>query len=147
MATRSNIIVLRSDGVWSRQYCHFDGYLSGVGVDLDRHYRTQAKVERLAKLGALSFLAAKPNRTKGHTYATPVPGHVVAYGRDRGDKDCGPEIFDSLAAAWPDDESWIEFVYVWRDGAWFWADALEGTQALRPLADELRIIQGRAACA
>ena len=56
------------------------------------------------------------------------------YGRDRGEKDTEAAIFDSLAEAWPAEDTWTEFTYVWKDGAWFVADADEGSQSLTLLS-------------
>jgi len=37
MATRSNIAIENQDGTVSAIYCHFDGYIDGVGEILYEH--------------------------------------------------------------------------------------------------------------
>lgn len=38
MSTRSAIIRKTEDGSYEGIYCHFDGYLAGVGKTLQEHY-------------------------------------------------------------------------------------------------------------
>jgi hypothetical protein len=72
MSTRSRIAIENQDGTVKSIYCHFDGYLSGVGRLLKEYYTTQAKVEALIELGDISALEM-------------TPGSTVAYARDRGE--------------------------------------------------------------
>ena len=72
MATRSRIAIEDQDGIVSSIYCHFDGYLSGVGKLLKEYYTTQPKVQALIELGDISSLDMTPTST-------------VAYHRDRGE--------------------------------------------------------------
>jgi len=71
MATRSRIAIEREDGSVKSIYCHFDGYLSGVGKTLFNHYDKE-KLEKLIELGDISSLE---NSTEG----------TIAYHRDRGE--------------------------------------------------------------
>lgn len=137
MSTRSDIIVCRSDGKVARSYCHWDGYLQGVGKDLVEHYTTQDKVEALSALGDLSSLGPRCTKPRGHSYEKPKKGYTVAYGRDRGQKGTEADIFDTLSEAWPEPGTWTEFTYVWKDGQWWVASADEGAQALVPLDDAI----------
>jgi hypothetical protein len=137
MGTRSNIAVQRADGSWARIYCHWDGYLEGVGRTLFDHYTSQTQAEALVAPGDLSSLGASCSKPKGHTFEKPAAGHCVYYGRDRGEPGVGAEIGETLQALWPDDESWVEFLYVWKDGKWWVGDPAEGTQALIDLGDAL----------
>jgi hypothetical protein len=130
MGTRSDIVVHRKDGKWHRVYCHWDGYLSGVGKTLFDHYNSQALAEKLVKPGDMSSLREKCTKPKGHTFDKPVDGYTVYYGRDRGETDVGGTIGDSLQACWPDQDTWTEFTYVWDDGKWWVGDPDEGTQTL-----------------
>lgn len=41
-------------------YCHWDGYIEGVGKTLYKHYQDRSKVEELIKLGSLSTLGEEP---------------------------------------------------------------------------------------
>jgi hypothetical protein len=71
MATRSRIAIENQDGTVDSIYCHFDGYLEGVGKTLFNHY-DQEKLEKLLELGDISVL-------KESTLDT------IAYHRDRGE--------------------------------------------------------------
>jgi hypothetical protein len=90
MATRSRIGIELTDKNGERIvksiYCHWDGYPEGVGKTLMEHYQDRDKVEKLIKLGAISFLEASIEKPAGHTFDTPVKGHTVAYHRDRGEE-------------------------------------------------------------
>lgn len=148
MGTRSNIIVHLADNTWSRIYCHWDGYLEHNGRILFDHYTSQADAEKLAALGDLSVLGPKigvKHPFDKPTFGTPAyENHIrrfddmcLAYGRDRGETGVEAATGDSLAAVWPDNESWVEFVYVWTDGKWWVGDPDEGTQTLIDLGDAL----------
>lgn len=47
-------------------YCHFDGYLEGVGVLLHKYYNTLEKVKELLDMGNLSGLESSIE--KSHFY-------------------------------------------------------------------------------
>ena len=70
MSTRSRIAIENQNGSVTSIYCHFDGYISGVGKLLKEYYTTQAKVEALIELGDISSLDMTPSST-------------IAYHRDR----------------------------------------------------------------
>jgi hypothetical protein len=71
MSTRSRIAIENQDGTVDSIYCHFDGYLEGVGKTLFNHY-DQEKLEKLLELGDISSLGESTIDT-------------VAYCRDRGE--------------------------------------------------------------
>ena len=73
MATRSNIEIENKDGTVSAIYCHFDGYIDGVGEILYKNYNTREKLEQLIALGDISSLGKTLEET-------------VAYHRDRGER-------------------------------------------------------------
>ena len=61
MSTHSSISLARYDDMSKRWtvdtiYCHFDGYLDGVGKILREHWSDTKKVEELIQLGDLSSL-------------------------------------------------------------------------------------------
>lgn len=61
MSTRSNIFIENTDGTLDGVYCHFDGYLEGVGTVLLESYNgsaNDAKRRRLIDLGDLSCIGA-----------------------------------------------------------------------------------------
>lgn len=71
MATRSRIAIENQDGTVDSIYCHFDGYLRGVGKKLMEHYDKE-KLKNLIKLGDISVLGESTEDTE-------------AYHRDRGE--------------------------------------------------------------
>jgi hypothetical protein len=71
MATRSRIALETESGIVKSIYCHFDGYINGVGKTLYNHYDRE-KLEKLIELGDISSLGESTENT-------------VAYCRDRGE--------------------------------------------------------------
>ena len=71
MSTRSRIAIENQNGSVNSVYCHFDGYVKGVGKTLFNHY-DQEKLTKLIELGDISVL-------KESTLDT------IAYCRDRGE--------------------------------------------------------------
>ena len=97
MATRSRIAIENQDGTVTSIYCHFDGYLDGVGKKLFEHYDRE-KTEKLIELGDISALGESTLDT-------------IAYHRDR-NEDLNfttfpniPDLFDYGF------ESGIEYIY------------------------------------
>ncbi len=89
MATRSRIAIETPAGKVRSIYCHWDGYPEHNGEILFKHYSDPEKLSKLIELGAISSLAPEVSTDKPHTFDSPVEGVVVAYGRDRGEKDSG----------------------------------------------------------
>lgn len=90
MATRSTISVKTPEGHFLQVYCHRDGYPQHQMPILTEHYNTLEKALELVKGGDMSYLAPDPSKPEGHSYDTPVKGHVVYYGRDRGETGTEP---------------------------------------------------------
>lgn len=120
MATRSTITAKCSDGKFRSIYCHFDGYISGVGHTLLDHYTDQAKIDALVQLGSISSLSADHIRPPGHTYRTPLEGYTVAYHRDRGEPwaDTKPGEGKNATGAVKNGPGLQEYNYVWDGSAW-----------------------------
>lgn len=137
MGTRSDIIVHRTDDTWARAYCHWDGYLEHNGRILFDHYTSQSQAEELVSLGDMSTLAERCDKPEGHTFENPTKGHTIYYGRDRGEQGTEATIGETLAAVWPEADTWTEFTYVWDDGQWWVGDPDEGSQTLINLGDAL----------
>jgi hypothetical protein len=137
MGTRSDIIVHRADNKWHRVYCHWDGYLDHNGQILFKHYSGQDLAEALVAPGDMSSLQEKCDKPDGHSHESPVEGHTVYYGRDRGESDVAGKIGASLAEVWPPADSWTEYTYVWTDGKWWVGDPDEGKTSLIELGDAL----------
>ena len=70
MSTRSRIAIENQNGSVTSIYCHFDGYISGVGKTLKKCYTDRSVVEELIELGDISALDMTPSST-------------IAYCRDR----------------------------------------------------------------
>jgi hypothetical protein len=105
MATRSRIAIENEDGSVKSIYCHFDGYLSGVGKTLFNHYDKE-KLEKLIELGDISSLEASPEST-------------VAYCRDRGE-DLNITTFSDMGELFENGlNSGVEYIYcLTRNGTW-----------------------------
>ncbi len=120
MSTNAAIIVKHRDGTWTRVYCHWDGYLAGVGVTLRDHYTSQGLAETLVAGGDISRLGPRCDLPPGHTFKTPVDGYTIYYVRDRGEVKKPAKIFDTLFEALPPIYDSPEFIYVWnKTHGWF----------------------------
>jgi hypothetical protein len=116
MATRSTISIVDTrtkDGQGRTIYCHWDGYPSNNGRILLESYTNPEKINALIDLGDISSLAdnvapkaegvlRKMNEnykydliptTQPHSFDSPHDGVVIAYMRDRGEKDCEASSF------------------------------------------------------
>ena len=120
MGTHCTIGYEREDGTIVASYCHYDGYVSSVGVKLARQYSDIEKIKELIALGAMSYLTNKINPSVGsrHSFDTPEDGITVFYHRDRGEpwKQTAPTDYDSF-------DDWFEanqeeYNYIYVDGVW-----------------------------
>ena len=101
-------------------YCHFDGYVDGVGKLLYHCFDSQ-KTKELMQLGNISFLTTTlyPTTTD-HSFYSPEEGVIVAYGRDRGEP--GQEAlrlptYEFLAGFYP--SAGVDYFYLLElDGTW-----------------------------
>jgi hypothetical protein len=135
MGTRSNIIAMTGENEWQRIYCHWDGYISHNGVILSEHYRNRDKIKQLMELGNLSVLG-KEIGTK-HPFGSGGADECTAYGRDRGDVDMEAKKGLSLAAIWPEPDTWVEYVYVWGGSDWSVGYPSGGVTALTPIKEAI----------
>jgi hypothetical protein len=107
MGTRSFVGVLVGDKCRAI-YVHWDGYLSGVGAEL-QEYTTQAAVEELISHGDRSSLED-------------------GYYKDRGEDDVDPIEYDTFEDFFEAcKNSWGEYYYVFMDGAWYCGTTYEPT--------------------
>ena len=119
MATRSRIGLKLDDGTIKQVYCHWDGYVEGVGLTLVENYNTIDKVEELINLGDISSLGFKLSTDEPHTFDNPAQGVTVAYNRDRGESGVEAQTLTmdewmSVAYSSP-----IDFYYLFSDGEWW----------------------------
>ena len=64
MATRSTIALEFADGTVQQVYCHFDGYLSGVGAQLQADYTDPFALQALIEGGDMSCIG-EPYSNRG----------------------------------------------------------------------------------
>jgi hypothetical protein len=100
MGTRSYIGYKDSDCV-KYVYCHWDGYLNGVGRELFYNYRTLDSVKKLISGGSLSFI--------GPTY------EECCYYRDR------PKNIMTVGNIEEYNDGMVSFFYLFLDDKWFWS--------------------------
>lgn len=105
MATRSRIAIENESGIVNSIYCHFDGYIDGVGKRLFNHYDKE-KLQKLIELGDISVLGESTEDT-------------VAYCRDRGEDLHSTGYLNVEGLFELGFGSSVEFVYCLnRDGIW-----------------------------
>jgi hypothetical protein len=127
MGTRSTIAIKHGDRI-KAVYCHWDGYVEGVGATLLENYDS-TKANFLIALGNISSLQAdigekhafsKHDKVTGIEHREHNEDWCTFYGRDRGEE--GQE-FKSFAseAEWMDyyDGSGAEYYYVMDNGVWY----------------------------
>ena len=141
MGTRSRIGVMHGNKVKSI-YCHWDGYLEGVGATLLKHYDS-AKANHLVALGDMSSLQAdigekhafsKHDKVTGIEHREHNDEWCTFYGRDRGEKDTEFKVattFDKFLEQC--DLCGAEYYYIMQDGVWYMGDTYSST----PLSKKL----------
>lgn len=88
MSTRSFICKYDADKKAYRAiYCHFDGYVKGVGAMLDANYNTESKVNALLDLGDISSLDATVEETKRNAYKDSKPRYLANIDEEVADSD------------------------------------------------------------
>lgn len=141
MSTRSRIGIQDADGSIRSIYCHFDGYLNGVGQTLFDSYTDPAKVEALIALGDLSSLDDEVAPAPGvpHSYGSAAKGVTVAYHRDRGEALRPASVDPDEATYYADaNKSWAEYLYLFRDGQWLATSTYSSSDGqFLPIADAL----------
>ena len=123
MGTRSMVGVMLPDGYCRAVYVHWDGYLEGVGAEL-QSYTTQAAVEELISHGDRSSL------TDG-------------YYKDRGEDGVDPLEYKSFEEFFRSvDNCWGEWYYIFKDGVWYCGNTYDGSPLYKTLtayADAVKI--------
>lgn len=94
MSTRSAVGIINEDDTVTSVYCHYDGYLIGVGDTLRRYYSSEESVRDLISYGNISTLC----ETIGdrHCFSNRPAGQTTFYSRDRGDADQGAKTYQSI---------------------------------------------------
>jgi len=141
MSTRSRIAIEKENGKVESIYCHFDGYPSYNGVILNTHYKDRDKTQKLIDLGSISVLAPIVDAPEGHSFENRVKDVVVAYGRDRGEKDVAKSYHNSKEDFFNSDiEEWGYILT--KEGDWEVKNAYadedrEGVEKLEQVLSEL----------
>src|ERR1700760_171850 len=122
MGTRRTVSVMQPDKTIKTIYCHWDGYMTGVGAALFSHYNTEGLANELIELGDCSVISdttsIKPPEGSNHTYDEPIDGVVVAYHRDRGEEYQKPRIFQSVKGL-VNSQMAEGYNYLFKEGKWF----------------------------
>ena len=105
MGTRSNIAYKKSTGEIVSMYCHYDGYPQYNGVILNEHYNTREKAKGLVDNGYLSSLKETVEESNlNRVHEEP------------------PKTYRSFHAFIMDINFDIEWLYLFKDDAWYYAE-------------------------
>ena len=120
MSTRSTITYYdKKLNRYYTVYCHYDGYLGGVGLILYEHYKDRDKVRRLVSHGGMSHIEPNidPAPGESHSFEKPQKDVCVFYTRDRGEdwEYNQPMISTNLSDVLKYAQ---EFNYLFKDGKW-----------------------------
>ena len=113
MGTRSFVGMMVGDKIRAI-YVHYDGYLEGVGAEL-QEYNTQEAVEALLAPGDRTSLDGPYYKDRGETDVEPV------------DYDSFEEFFDEC------DGAWGEWYYIFKDGVWYCGSTSESNSLYKVL--------------
>lgn len=98
MATRSNIAIQTAEGI-KAIYCHFDGYLEGVGRILQEYYNTYQRVNQLIELGNIRSIQEALSDIEPYEEPSTLFENEQEYIQVLKD--------------------WIEYAYLFKDGEWY----------------------------
>ena len=126
MGTESLIFYEKSPGVFHGVSCNHDGYLTGVGAILYKHYHDFSKIEKLISLGSISSLDKEcevaPRYTPMNSYLNKDQyhlGYTVAYNRDLGHQMTETIICNDVNQIVKSTKSaYISYIYLWQDNKW-----------------------------
>ena len=144
MATRGTISIVTErtkNGVGRTIYTHWDSYPSNNGRILLEHYKDAEKINSLIGLGDISVLAenVRPKKEgvrrewngkyeydliptkEPHSFDEPHQGVVIAYGRDRGEKDIEATIFVGKTPNKNRSEEY-DYLFVESENKWYVRD-------------------------
>jgi len=117
MGTRSTIALEFADSTVQQVYCHWDGYLSGNGAILLKHYSDPFKLRDLIDLGDLSSLG-KHIGTQ-HAFERAPEDECTFYLRDRKEQGCKAKKFVDFQH-YLVNHQYEEYEYILRkDGNWY----------------------------
>ena len=129
MATRSTIAMVLPNGTIQSVYCHWDGYLEGVGQTLAESYNKKKTIQLLAT-GDVSSLGDFVGHKHDFNRASKVKS-TTFYGRDRGDTGIESRNHASVQE-WLKFREYVEFFYLLQGKDWYYCDCYDNTE-LRPI--------------
>ncbi len=111
MATRSTIALEFADGSVSQVYCHWDGYLSGVGRELVKDYSDPFELKELIEQGDMSSIGS-PYTDRGEELVVRRYQHFDEYVAE-----CQQEEYDYILRPVEGKAVWFVRCYA-TDGKW-----------------------------
>jgi hypothetical protein len=111
MATRSTIALEFADGTVQQIYCHWDGYLSGVGTQLTTDYMDPFKLRDLINEGDTSSIGS-PYSERGEECPARKYKDIAEYFAD-----CQQEEYDYILRNVNGVATWFVRFYA-TDGEW-----------------------------
>ena len=105
MSTRSIIAIEQEDKKIKSVYCHYDGYLEGVGAILENNYSDYEQINKLLKC-SMSSLGTTPEQTRYYNENNEHDKPVVYNNEFCFMNDFKADIF-------------IEYIYLFKNGSWF----------------------------
>lgn len=119
MGTRCLIALEDEYGQYESIYCHWDGYIEGVGQMLKENYMKLDKIKHLIELGDISSLREKIIPDGEHSFENPQSDVTVFYCRDRGEKDCNKKKSrDIMELVNTGEKCGAEYIYIFRKDHW-----------------------------
>jgi len=103
MSTRSSITVKCKDEKFRSVYCHFDGYIEGVGHTLLKNYNSQELARKIVNLGDLSSLFESVEDS-------------VFYGRDRKEDNVNALVKNTYKECMRENKQ--QYNYLWDGEKW-----------------------------
>ena len=111
MSTRSTIALEFADGTVQQVYCHFDGYLSGVGTELASDYMDPFKLRDLIAGGDMSSIG-EPYTNRGESLNVRKYENLTEYFDE-----CQQEEYDYILRNVNGVATWFVRFYA-TDGEW-----------------------------
>ena len=128
MSTRSLVGIMNPDNTCTAIYVHFDGYLDGVGADLQQ-FKNEDAVRELISHGDRSSLTGPYYKDRGETGVEP---------QDYANFD---EFYDAVQGCG------AEYYYIFKDGVWYcgdaydrWSEPTQITKKLVPYAEAVKSV-------
>lgn len=132
MSTHSTISVVLPNGRVRTVYCHFDGYLMGVGRTLLSFWNTQELAEQITSIGDMNDLGQRIDPIGYHTFLNPESGTCVFFGRDNKELNCEPRLWISLSEYYLIAQ-FEDYNYLFNDGVWHVSEGSAGRAGMKQI--------------